>query len=204
MTDIKPEGVLQNIITYLCFKSNPLSIRKILKMVYLVDVYHVKLYGKPLTDLFYIHGKHGAFTSLIYRTLEELYEKGIIKEVNVKTSKGHTATVPKPNVKETSIHISESGMDALEQVVEDWGKADADEVVAYTKKILPFLNTSEGERIDLTRCDPIICYAEEFNISISEAATLDILASEFLTKAILKADKEAKEGKLLTHKEVFC
>ena len=35
-----PGGILENLITYFCFKSHPISTRKIMKMVYLADVYH--------------------------------------------------------------------------------------------------------------------------------------------------------------------
>jgi uncharacterized phage-associated protein len=199
----KPEGILENIITYLCFKSPVVSTIKLMKMVYLADVYNYLIYGKPLTDLTYTYYKHGVFNPLLYSALEGLYGKGIIKEKRVETKKGYVAVIPMPNVSETTVHIPDEAMEVLKQVIEDWGDAMPDEVVKYTKRTLPFLNTGEGERVDLSRSDPISCYSEEFHVSKETAATLDVLSDEDFTKKILKADKEVRSGKLLTHSEVF-
>ena len=198
-----PEGVLQNIITYLCFKVNPNSKTKLAKLVYLVDVYHYQMFGKRLTKLKFKHYYYGAWSPRTEVALEKLYGADILQEKAIDTAKGQ-ALVPTPLVQETTIRLAASGVKALESVIADWGHASPDEVVQFTKTTLPFLNTPFGETIDFSRIDPIVEYAKEHGISEEEAATEDVLSSTFLVEKILEGDKSLREGShLFTHKEVF-
>jgi hypothetical protein len=199
----RPEGILKNVITCLCFDCNPLSASKIMKLVYLVDVYHLQLYGEPLTSARYRYWNYGAFSIDVAQSLDELYAEGLISERVVKTRKGHDAFVPTPNVPEAMIRLPQSGWRAIEQVIQDWGDKTTDEVVRYTKEILPFLNTDKYTEIDLRRYDPISIYADEYGVSLAEAATLDIIENEELTKAIHRAEEDMKHGRLFDYEQVF-
>lgn len=200
----RPRGRLQNIVTYLCFKATPLSARKLTKLVYLADVYHFQLFGKRLTNVPFKHYKYGAWSPEIQQTLEELYERGIIKEESVETRDGNTASVPKPAINSTVINLSDSAVKILEIVLEDFGSANPSDVVDYTKKTLPFINTPYNEVIDFSRCDPVVAYANEKGISINQAATADIISNDSLLSLIQEADKSLKEdGRLFIHEEVF-
>ena len=202
-TFARPEGTLNNVITYLCFTCEPISTRKIMKLTYLVDVYHFQLYGKPLTDARYYHWNYGVFSTEVYRSLEELYAQGIIQDRRIQTKTGHEAILPTPKVPKAQILLSHTGMQALKQVVEDWGSAMPEEIVSYTKQYLPFLNTDKWLPIDLERSDPIQVYADEHQIDPSEAATLDIIADEELTKSVLRAEEEMQRGRLHSYEDVF-
>jgi len=200
----RPEGVLQNIITYLCFKSRRHGLTKLTKLVYLADVYHYDLFGERLTNVPFIHYYYGTWAPDLDQTLHELYEAAILKEEVVPTRSGYYATVPKPSISQTAIELPESAFQVLEMVIEDWGTASLDEVVEFTKRTLPFLNTPFGEPIDFSRIDPITEYAKERDISEEEAATDDVLLNPYLVQKVLEADESLRQGEpLLTHEEVF-
>ena len=199
----KPEGLLQNIITYFCFKVNPNSTTKLIKLCYLADVYHYQMYDKRLTKLPFKHFHFGPWTKEIQMTLEELYENGIIKEVSVKTKKGQDAIIPKPAIPKTEITLSKDVLKILEDVVIDWGEATTDEIVNYCKRTLPFLNIPFNKKIDFSRTDEIKEYAKKGGISKAKAATLDIISNKKLLKDTLKGIEEVKGGKCLDYKAVF-
>lgn len=200
----RPEGVLQNVITYLCFKANPNSYRKLMKLVYLVDVHHYEIFGERLTDVPFRHYDFGAFAPEVYWCLDELYEAGILKDVEIDTRSGHRAIIPKPAVEQTLIELPGSGLEAVKRVIAEWGSAMPDVVVEFTKISLPFLGTEYGEEIEFSRVDPIMAYANERGVSTREAATDDVLANDALVKAVLEGDQEARKGvDLLDYTEVF-
>lgn len=202
--EIKPTTLLENVITYLCFKSNPLSSRKLVKLVYLVDLYHQQMFGERLTDVVFTHHKYGAWSPEIEPCCEELYNKGVLKEESVNTSKGQ-AIIPKPAISRTKIKLPDSGLRALECVIADWGDKNPDDVVKFTKTTVPFLVTDFGETIDFTRSDAIAEYAQKKGIDVEEAATLDVLGNEDFANLLVKACASIKKhGKLLTHEQVFA
>ncbi len=200
----RPKGKLQNIITFLCFKAKPLSTRKLVKLVYLVDVYHCQMFGKRLTDVPFKHYLYGAWSPEIEKSLEELCEAGIIEEDTVETRDGNVASVPKPAIDRTQVRLSASAIQTIEMVLEDFGIANPNDVVEFTKKTLPFLNTPFDEEIDFSRCDPIVAFAREKGISVSQAATEDILSNESFAAKVQEADEKLRKGgRILTHEEVF-
>lgn len=200
----RPEGILQNIVTYLCFKSRYNSARKLTKLVYLVDVYHYDLFGRRLTDVPFKHYLYGAWAPDIAEAEEELCEAGILKEEVIPTTSGYHATVPRPLVEGTMIDLPDSALQVLEMVIEDWGCIFPDAVVAFTKRTLPFLNTPFGEPIDFSRIDPATEYARQHGISEEEAATELVIADSFLVQQVLEGDRSlCAGGRLFTHSEVF-
>ena len=199
----RPEGILPNIVTYLCFKASPLSATQLTKLVYLVDVYHWQMFGKRLTEIKFTHYFHGVWAPDIFKALEELYAQGILYEEVVQTTKGFHAFIPKPRVSQTVIRLPKTAFEALDNVLADWGDKTTDEVVQFTKSTLPFLNTAFGDEIDFSRTSAIEEYAKEKGISETEAATIDIISDKELLKNILQGDKDLREGRILTHKALL-
>jgi len=199
----KPEGLLQNIITYLCFKCVSLSTRKLVKLLYLVEVYYYQLYGKRFTKIPFYRYRYDVWSPYIEPAVEELYEKGVLIEKGFPTKKGFIAIVPKPNVPETEVHLSKDVFEVLNIVVEEWGNVLPDKVVEFTKTTLPFINTGEGEEIDFSRVNGIKEYAKEKGITEEESATLDIISDKTLKENVLKGLKDIQEGKILSYEEVF-
>lgn len=204
MSEKRPEGVLQNVITYICFKNIPLSESKLTKLIYLIDVYHYESFGETLTSVPFKHYYYGAWAPEISEELEKLGEAGIIKEEAVKTRKGRVASVPKPHVSSTTVTLPKTGAEAIENVLQQWGSSSTDDIVDYTKTTLPFLNTPFGESIDFKRTDPVTAYAADNRISEGEAAMLGVVSTPFLVEKALQGDEELRTGEgFMTREEVF-
>jgi len=199
----KPKGVLQNIVTYFCFKVPLISVTKLTKLCYLADVYHYQTYGKRLTKVPFKRYLYGPWSEEVQKTLEKLYDKGIIKEKKVKTKTGQIATTPKPNVPETTINLSKDAFKTLECMVIDWGNKTTDEIVHYCKKTLPFVETPFNKTIDFSRTDEIKEYAKKRGISEKKAATLSVISNKRLLDRTLKGIREAQTGELLSYEEIF-
>ncbi|MCL0057952.1 Panacea domain-containing protein [Dehalococcoidales bacterium] len=191
--NIKPQGVLQNIIVFLCFKSMPLSETKLTKLIYLVDVYHANMFGKRLTQVPFRHHYYGPWASDPSEELEKLCSIGIVKQEPIETRKGFVALVPKPAVKQTMVSLPDTAYEALKAVVADWGSASTDDVVSYSKSTLPFLGTPFGHLIDFERINFAAEYAAKHKITEAEAATEDILNDKELLNAVLGSEDELKQ-----------
>lgn len=204
MSKKKPRGLLQNIITYISFKARPLSASKLTKLVYLADVYHYENFGKRLTRVPFMHYYYGAWAPDIGEVLEKLSDAGIIKEETVETSKGTLASVPKPAVRKTTVHLSETAFESLDKVLEQWGSSPTDEVVNFSKTTFPFVDTPFKERIRFKRCDPVCAYASDNKILKKKAAMLGIISTPFLVQKTMQGDKELRTGERpMTREEVF-
>lgn len=200
----RPRGSLQNIITYITFKARPLSQSKLTKLIYLADVYHYEHFGRRLTRVPFKHHYYGAWASEIGEELEKLNDAGIIKEDIVQTTKGTVASVPKPAVLQTTVNLSDSALETLNNVLEQFGSSPTEDVVKYSKTTFPFINTPFGEFINFKRCDPVYAYAADNNISQREASMLAIMSTSFLAKKVIQGDKELRTGQpLMTREEVF-
>lgn len=199
----RPEGILENVITALCFQSMPNSTRKVMKLTYLVDVYHYEMFGKRVTEVPFRHYDHGPFAEQIYRCLENLHQRRILCDDVVETQHG-PAIIPKPAVEETMIELPESVMEAVERVLADWGRIWPQRVVEYCKTTLPFLNTPYNREIDFSRIDPIEEYAREHGLDPEDVATEEIVEREDFARTCVEADRSLREGgRLLSYDEVF-
>jgi len=204
----RPEGVLENVITFICFyvhsQGYSLSMTKLMKLVYLVEVYHTLLTRERIINVPFYRWNYGAYSPSVIGSLESLFSKGILAEKVVKTQDGNLASLPVPKISKTRISLTDSAREAVKSVLEDWADKDLEEIVRYTKKTLPFLNTAFGEKIDFSRIDPVVEYAKEKGVSEAEAATRDIASNKPLIKSLRQADKELREGEsLLNWDEVF-
>jgi len=198
-----PEGILENVVTAVCFRSMPNSSRKVMKMVYLVDVYHHEMFGSRATDVPFKHYHYGPWAVDIYDCLESLYERGVLCGRVVKTAHG-PAVIPKPAVPETTIRLPQSVMEAVERVLADWGRISPVRVVQHCKTTLPFLNTPYNCEIDFSRLDPIEEYAREHGLSPEDVAMDEVVEREDFARTCLEADRSLREGgRVLSSDEVF-
>lgn len=165
------KDVLENAITYLCFKAKTLSHVKLVKLIYLADMYHRERFGSRLTDVPFKHWHYGPWAQEVDSAIERLCGMGVIKQQPYVTRQGHKAEIPRPNVGQTTVELSSSAQAVLEDVIEDWGDAGSEEVISFVKSSLPFVGTSFGDDIDFDRTDPVEVLAREQGISLEEAAT---------------------------------
>ena len=189
---LSPENILQNVLTYLCFKAKTLSQSKLMKLVYLADVYHMERFGARLTNVPFKHWHYGPWSEEVDSEIERLCGMGIIKQEPYLTRSGLKAEVPKPNVNQTTVNLSESALEVLSDIIEDWGTASSDEVITHAKTSLPFVGTPFGEQIDFTRIDIVREFSKEKGISIKEAATTIVESDTELMKSLARAKDKAR------------
>ena len=202
--DARPAGPLENIITCICFRalSKP-GTTKLMKLVYLVEVYYTRLYGERLTGTPFRYHDHGAFAAEVYDALEALEGKGVIQDRPVQTVEGHTAHIREPKIDRTKVTLSDEASAAIDEVLEDWGEPSLDEVIAYTKRTLPFAGTKQGDLIDFSRMDAVQEYAKAKGISPEDVMTEAVCGSPELIRAVQEGEKDAREGRFVSWSDVF-
>ncbi len=202
--EARPTGVLENIITYLCFRvpSAP-GTTKLMKLVYLVEVYYTRLHGERLTRVPFSYHDHGAFATDLYESLEALEAKGVLQDRKVETAGGYTAHIREPRIDRTKIDLSDEARAAVDEVLEDWGEASLGDVIAYTKRTLPFVGTKKGELIDFSRMDAVQEYAKAKGISPENVMTEAVCGSPELIRAVQQGEKDAREGRFVSWSDVF-
>jgi uncharacterized phage-associated protein len=196
MTRPDPENILQNTITYLCFKVKPLSQTKLMKLVYLANVYHMEQYGSTLAKAPFKHWYYGPFSEEVNNEVEKLCGEGILKYESHKTKSGHYAEIPMPNVSKTTIQMAKEAKAILDAVIEDWGDSSTDDIVDFAKTSLPFIGTPFGKRIDFRRIDLVAEIAKTKNISVEEAATKLVENNKELMSSLDKIKARVKAHSL--------
>lgn len=191
-----PHNVLQNAITYLCFKAKTLSQTKVMKLIYLADVYHMERYGSRLTEAPFKCWYYGPFSEEVDSEIEHLCGAGILKQELYQTRSGHTAEIPKPHINKTRVELSEEAVCILDEIIDEWGDSSTEDVVAYAKTSLPFIGTPFGKQIDFSRTDLVKEIAKEKNISIEDAATMLVENNEGLMKSLDRAIEKVKAQSL--------
>jgi hypothetical protein len=84
----------KNVEVLLCYFINslPFSGRtQLVKFMYLADLESRRLRGQPITDLRYIWYIHGPFDKRIYDTLDDLRERGYVREIERRFASGDKA-----------------------------------------------------------------------------------------------------------------
>lgn len=167
-----------------------------MKLIYLADVYHMERYNSRITDVPFIHWHYGPWAAEVESEMEYLCGEGILEQKTYLTRAGYKAEVPKPKVKKTTVELSDTAQEILDDVIEEWSAGTSDEIITYAKTSLPFVGTPFGEEIDFTRMDIAKEIAKEKNISIEDAATLIVENNKELMKSLDRAKEKAKSQSL--------
>jgi len=189
MSKLVPQNTLQNVITYLCFKVTTLSQTKLMKLVYLADVYHMERFGTRLTDAKFKHWYFGPYSEEVESEIEHLCQEGILKTETYQTNSGKVAEIPKPKIKQTTVNLPESALLVLDDIVNDWNTANSDEVTKYAKTCLPFVGTDFGKEINFKRIDVVVEYAREHKLDVKDAATELVEQNSHLVASLDRAKK---------------
>lgn len=89
METIRGLAIIHRVIAYILKKLNrELGTIELVKIVYLIDVLHFRLFGKLLTGLNYIRWDFGPYTREISRAATDLEERGGIIESKLTPSRG--------------------------------------------------------------------------------------------------------------------
>jgi uncharacterized phage-associated protein len=196
VTKPDPENVLQNTITYLCFKVRTISQTKLMKLVYLANVYHMEQYGSPLADISFKHWHYGPYSAEVDSEIEKLYGEGILKAKMCKTRSGHDAEVPTPNVKSTTVQLPDEAIAVLDEIIEDWGNASTSDIVTFAKTSLPFVGTAFGRKIDFARIDLVAEVAKAEDITREAAATMLVENDKELMNSLKRIREKVKAQSL--------
>jgi hypothetical protein len=201
----RPDSPLEMLVTALVFQANqkrqPLSHTRLMKLVYLVELYHRDLYGHPLTDVQFVKGPYGPFSADVGQAEESLQAKGVLRLEPTVTGKGRRATVPKPAISKAELDLPQSAWIVLELVGNEWANKATDEMADFTKRTIPYESAPGlGWGLDLRRVDVIAAMAQAEGISDSEAATRLVESSE----EIINALKRPPRGKFFNWKETFA
>lgn len=191
-----PKNVLQNAITYLCFKVRTLSQTKLMKLIYLANMYYMERYGSTLTKATFKHWYYGPYSEKVVSEIEKLCGEGVLKTETYKTRSGRIAEIPKPNVKNTTVEITDEAMIVLDEVIEDWGDSSTDEIVDFAKTSFPFVGTPFGKNIDFNRIDIVTEVSKSKGINIEEAATLLIENNKEIMNSLDRAKERVKSHSL--------
>lgn len=191
-----PENILQNVITYLCFKVRTISQTKLMKLVYLVDVYHMERYGSPLANASFKHWHYGPYSAEVDSEIEKLYGEGILKSKRCRTQSGYDAEVPTPNVKSTTVELADEATGVLDEIIEDWGDASTNDIVSFAKTSLPFVGTPFGKKIDFSRIDLVAEVAKSKKISREAAATMLVENDKELMDSLNRVGERVKAQSL--------
>ena len=196
VTRPEPENILQNTITYLCFKVRSISQTKLMKLVYLANVYHMEQHGSLLAKTSFKHWHYGPYSEEIDSEIEKLYGEGILKSKVCKTQSGFEAEIPTPNVKSTTVSLTNEAKAILDEIIEDWGHASTNDIVSFAKTSLPFVGTRFGSKIDFSRIDLVAEVAKSKNITREAAATMLVESNKELMKSLDKIEQKVKAQSL--------
>jgi uncharacterized phage-associated protein len=164
-------AILKNLIVYFTFTIKNLTPTKLIKLIYLADLYHYKKYHYTISKIPFFSYHYGPWHPDIEKTvLEECGE--LIEVESVHTRRGDIIKIHKPKVKRTSIEFPQKEIfETLDLIVKEWGKVSTKKIIEYIKSTTPFIETRKGDPIDFMLIDT------EFRESIE------------------KASKQVKEGK---------
>ncbi|MBI4669435.1 MAG: SocA family protein [Elusimicrobia bacterium] len=170
-----------------------MSDTRLTKLLYLVDLYHAEIYGRPLTEIKFKRYFYGPWSPDISRIKEILMSKGVLKEKRGKTQYGKIATITKPMLNQVNVYLSSEAVGVAEAVLNDWDNKSTDDIVEYVKTRPPFVMTSFDEEIDFVKADPIAALAHKWEQTPGGAATSIIADTPHLKNLVFMAMRQEEE-----------
>lgn len=164
--------ILKNLIVYFTFSIKNLTPTKLVKLIYLTDLYHYRKHHCTISNVPFFSYHYGPWHPIIEQTVFE--ECGELIEIeSVQTRKGEVIKIHNPKVKKTSIELPRAEMvETLELVIKEWGNAPTEKIIKYIKSNTPFIEAKKGDTIDF------------------------MLVDTGFRESIEKASKQAKDSKL--------
>lgn len=137
----------------------PLGITQVMKLVYLADVEHMRLYGAPLTDSEWIWYHYGPFTRAVYEAVEDLDEAELIHDeitVSGVDRQRSIASADDPVVaRETKGQLSPRAYRALTRTLQRYGNLPLHALERVAYETTPMRVARQGERLDLSKEPPV-------------------------------------------------
>ena len=187
-----PEGIIENIIVFICLKKYGVFSTELIKLLYLIDLDYYREQGEKLTGLNYKNYYYGPYSPDIELCLEKLYNKRILSPEIIITWTGRKGNFIKPNVKENAIELSQETKGFIEKAIKRYGRMRFSDLVTYSKSTIPYLHSDFNEDIDFENDDLIELIAKKENKETSEIATEIICNDEKLISLFNEAEAEIK------------
>jgi uncharacterized phage-associated protein len=133
----------------------PLGITQVMKLVYLADVEHTRLYGEPLTGVTWTWHHHGPFTRAVYDAVETLDEEGVVSDEIVVSGMDRRRNVA-PVAGEAAAEAARARLNprairALARVLERYGRLPLHALKQAAYETAPMRAARPGDRLDLSQ-----------------------------------------------------
>ena len=138
---------LRDVIVYFTFKTNYLTLIRLIKLIYIAEIYSIKKFGRRLTEVDFLNYHYGPWSSEINSIGEIISGDDILIEFD-RTPQGHDASFFKPNVDEPAINLSEEDISLLDDVINEWGFKKTEDIITFVKSTSLYKNSGFGELIN--------------------------------------------------------
>lgn len=153
----KEKASLKHLTTYLASTVPHLPEVKLVKLIYVAQLYHYSHYGELLTKTRFFSFSYGPHAPTIGSALKEQLASNAIYYERSRTSDDPVYSNPVMIIR--SYESEDNGLpipclSTLREVVEDWGEKSFEDLVDYTTRTIPFISTTYREQIDFTLMQP--------------------------------------------------
>jgi prophage maintenance system killer protein/uncharacterized phage-associated protein len=151
------QDTLNHLITYFACTVPHLPEVKLQKLIYIAQLHHYSDYGKLLTGTRFFSLSYGPHAPTIRFAIKEQLESNAIYLEESRTSTdpiySNVCVIIRSRARKDN-ELSNSCLNTIGQVIEDWGDKSFEDILDYTTRTIPFLSTTYREHIDLTMIQP--------------------------------------------------
>lgn len=125
---------------------------KLVKLLYLIDLYYAKVKNRSVTDLTYYSYYFGPYSEQIINAISQLKGYEIEEYSNIGLD-GREYYLYKPGMNprwETPPALQDEELEVLNQVIDEHGNKSLDEILKYVYNTEPYKNCKKGKPIVLT------------------------------------------------------
>lgn len=155
--DEEEKDVIKNLIVYLGCIVPHLQEVKLNKLIYVAHLYHYSNYGLLLTKTPFLNFSHGPHAPAIRSVINEQLESSAMRLDICRSETEPPYSNPCIIIRSCVIkdkNLSDSCLNTMGEVVEDWGDKTFKEILDYATRTIPFISTSYRDPIDLTSIQP--------------------------------------------------
>lgn len=138
---------LKDTILYILSKSEfSITKTRLVKLIYLADLFSKQKKGKTITDVRYNYYYYGPFSKLIVEELDKLVAEKVIEERHVASQQGKKYLVYSTyNKVATFPSLEQDDLGILESVLQKYGSIDFKDLIAYVYETEPIKKNYQGK-----------------------------------------------------------
>lgn len=171
---------LRDIIVFFTYTTEYLTEIRLVKLIYLAEIYAIEKFGERLTNIDFISHYYGPYSDEILSTGEAIAGEDITIEYQ-ETTKGPYGSFFKTTKEKTCVeHLTKEELGVLKEIARKYKFKPTTKIVKDAKETEPYLKTEFGDAIDLDE------YTKEMDL---------IYRNENLLTSVKQSMVEAQEGK---------